>query len=64
MALWLSKPVYELLPHFYALVGVLLAGGSRFLSGYQAVFCLILGLGLVVAGTLLWWRRRVYRRSK
>jgi len=65
VALWLSKPLYEFLPYFYVLVGLLLVGGSRSLdAGLWRASCAFLGLAFVVGGGLLWWRRRVYRRTR
>lgn len=65
MRLWLSKPLYEFLPYFYMLVGVLLVVASRTLdAGSWSGLVLLLGLAFVVAGGALWWRRRVYRGSR
>jgi hypothetical protein len=63
MPLWLSKPIYEVLPYFYVAGGVaLLAAAFWFDYGYWPAICLALSLGLLAAGVLLWWRRREFRR--
>jgi len=63
MALWLSKPLYEFLPYFYVVVGVLLvSAGAALSAGAWGTLCMMLGLGFILAGALLWWRRRVYRK--
>jgi hypothetical protein len=62
VTLWISKPIYEVLPYFYAAGGVALLGAAlRFEQGYWPAICLALGLSLLVAGVLLWWRRREFR---
>jgi hypothetical protein len=65
MALWLSKPLYEALPFFYLLTGLMLMGISRlFDDDFWPGVCLASGVLLAVAGILLWWYRRIYRRSR
>jgi MYXO-CTERM domain-containing protein len=65
MPMWLSKPIYEFLPYFYAGGGGLLLAASVYLDyGYWPATCLTLGLSLLVAGALLWWRRRTYRNAR
>jgi uncharacterized membrane protein len=65
MPLWLSKPVYEVLPYFYVAGGLLLLGAAFWLDyGYWPALCLVFGLGLLVAGVLLWWRRREFRARR
>jgi hypothetical protein len=63
LPLWLAKPIYEALPWFYVASGALLLGASFWLDyGYWPALCLTLGLALLIAGALLWWRRREFRR--
>ena len=63
MMLWLSKPVYEVLPYFYAGAGLLLLAGAGWLNhGYWPALCLLLGLVLTTAGAFLGWKRRDFRR--
>ncbi len=65
MPLWLSKPLYEFLPYFYVLVGVMLVAAARAVeAGVWRAICMLLALAFVVYGGLLWWRRRVYRRTR
>lgn len=63
MTLWLSKPVYEVLPYFYLLAGLLLMGVARLLDDeFWPGVCMGGGALLIVAGVSLWWYRRNYRR--
>ncbi|MCK6372301.1 MAG: hypothetical protein L6Q83_13440 [Gammaproteobacteria bacterium] len=65
MPFWLSKPLYEFLPYFYVLVGVLLiAASSALAAGLWRALGVVLALGFIAVGALLWWRRRTYRRSR
>lgn len=63
MTLWLSKPVYEVLPYFYLLAGLLLMGAARLLDDeFWPEICTGGGALLVATGVSLWWYRRNYRR--
>lgn len=60
--MWVPKPVYELLPYAYGLVGLLLllaSYGAR--SAFWANSLLIAGIVAIVAGLMLALRRRDYR---
>jgi Flp pilus assembly protein TadB len=60
--MWLARPVYEFLPYLYMLVGVALLAAAWFidLSTLPSVFMLI-GVLSIMAGLVLWLRRRDYR---
>jgi hypothetical protein len=65
LPLWLSRPLYEALPVFYVVAGLLLATVARVVAAERwAAAALGLGIVLVVLGVLLGWHRRRYRRSR
>jgi len=58
--MWLSRPLYELLPYLYMVVGVVLLGlawHSPILPGLM----MFIGALSLLAGIVLWLRRRDYR---
>ena len=60
--MWLARPIYEFLPYLYMLVGVALLGAAWFIemSTLPSIFMLVVVLSLM-AGLVLWLRRRDYR---
>ena len=60
--MWLARPVYEFLPYLYMIVGVALLGAAWFIemSTLPSVF-LVIGVLSIMAGLVLWLRRRDYR---
>ena len=60
--MWLARPIYEFLPYLYMLVGVALLGAAWFIemSTLPSVF-LVVGVLSIMAGLVLWLRRRDYR---
>lgn len=58
--MWLSRPVYESLPYLYAVIGAGLMIGSFFITEDSALWLLLGVIGLV-AGLVIWLRRRDYR---
>jgi uncharacterized iron-regulated membrane protein len=61
----LSKPVYESLPWGYALAGAaLIAISHRLHSGLLASLLLLGGVLGVVAGAVIWLRRRDFRTTR
>jgi Flp pilus assembly protein TadB len=60
--MWLARPVYEFLPYLYMLVGVGLLVAAWFIeiSTLPSVLLLI-GVLSIMAGLVLWLRRRDYR---
>jgi NADH:ubiquinone oxidoreductase subunit 2 (subunit N) len=63
--MWLARPIYEVLPYFYMLLGALLLGAAWFVSAERlpSVFMGIGSLSLL-AGIVLWLRRKDYRASQ
>ena len=60
--MWLARPVYEFLPYLYMLVGVVMLGAAWFIemSALPSVL-LVVGVLSMMAGVVLWLRRRDYR---
>jgi len=65
MSVWLAKPIYEFLPYLYMLIGVLLVGSSWLVhaSAWPAAL-LIGGCVALLAGLVIWLRRRDYRTTQ
>ena len=60
--MWISKPIYESLPYFYLLVGAVCLAASLYLNHwYWPEICFGIGLGSLVAGLVVWLKRRDYR---
>ena len=60
--MWLARPIYEFLPYLYMLVGLGLLAAAWFIemSTLPSVF-LVVGVLSIMAGLVLWLRRRDYR---
>jgi membrane protein implicated in regulation of membrane protease activity len=57
--MWVSKPIYESLPYFYLLVGAIALGASMYLNHwYWPTICFSVGLFCLVAGLVVWLKRR------
>ena len=63
--MWLARPIYEVLPYFYMLVGAVLLGAAWFVSA-EKLPGIFMGLGSLslLAGIVLWLRRKDYRASQ
>lgn len=60
--MWLARPVYEFLPYLYMLVGLVLLGAAWIVEmATLPSVLLVMGVLSVVAGLVLWLRRRDYR---
>jgi hypothetical protein len=65
MIMWLSRPLYESLPYNYIAVGLMTLAGSFYLSyWYWPVISAVIGLASLVAGLVVWLKRRGYRHSR
>ena len=63
--MWLSKPIYESLPYFYLLAGVGSLVASLYVNYWHwPVIGAVVGLGCLIAGLVVWLRRRDYRQSR
>jgi hypothetical protein len=65
MAMWLAKPVYELLPYIYMSIGIALLIAAWFTTGspWPETLLVLGSLGLLV-GLTIWLRRRDYRTTQ
>jgi len=64
ISLWLSKPLYELLPWFYLAAGVMLLVNSIFMNyWYWPTISLILGFACLIAGLVILLKRRDFRHN-
>ncbi len=65
MIMWLSSPLYESLPYNYIAVGLIALAGSFFLSyWYWPIISAAIGLASLIAGLVVWLKRRGYRQSR
>ena len=57
--MWVSKPLYEVLPYFYLFVGAIALGASMYVNHwYWPTICFVLGLFCLVAGLVVLLKRR------
>ena len=63
--MWISRPLYELLPYLYMLVGVALLGAAWGVEAeiWPSVFFTVGALSLM-GGLVLWLRRKDYRTKQ
>jgi hypothetical protein len=60
--MWIARPIYELLPYAYILVGAVLLGAAWFLNMETLPgVLLVIGSLSMLAGIVLWLRRKDYR---
>jgi hypothetical protein len=63
--MWLTKSLYESLPFYYIAVGVACLAGALYLNyGYWPIVGSLLGSASLVAGLVVWLKRRDYRRNR
>jgi len=64
--MWLPKPLYELLPYLYVLIGLGVIGAAATIArlrwGSSLIFCL--GLAIMAGGLAIWMKRRSARLDK
>ena len=64
MILWVSKPLYELLPYFNVIVGgIAIATGVYVNYWYWLPICTVVGAMSIVTGLVVLLRRRNSRQS-
>ena len=64
-SMWIARPIYELLPYLYMVVGILLLSGSWTIStSIWPTVMLVLGSLSLLAGLVIWLRRRDYRSKQ
>lgn len=63
--MWLARPFYECLPYLYMGAGALFLGASWYLTdGVWPMLLLALGALTLIAGIVLWLKRRDYRTTQ
>jgi O-antigen/teichoic acid export membrane protein len=63
--MWLQKPLYESLPYYYFAVGVVALLAAVYVGhGRWLWIGAALGLGSMLAGVVVWLRRRDYRAKR
>jgi len=64
MRIWLSKPLYEFLPYFYLLAGMVCMLASLYLNYWHwPIICLTAGIACLVLGLVVFLRRRSFRTA-
>jgi len=61
--MWIPRPIYEVLPYLYMVVGAGLLGAAFFLATGPRGLLLAAGAIGLTLGLVLWMRRRDYRAS-
>jgi len=60
--MWLSKPLYEALPFYYIALGVIALGARLYVTyWYWPLICTVVGIASLVAGVVVWLKRREHR---
>lgn len=63
--MWLARPIYELLPYVYMLVGILLAVVSYWVNDAHWSSWLLGGGGVaLLIGLVFWLKRKDYRKAQ
>jgi hypothetical protein len=63
--MWIARPLYELLPYIYMLLGLILLGAA-WLINLETLpgILLVVGSLSLLAGIVLWLRRKDYRTTQ
>jgi predicted MFS family arabinose efflux permease len=63
--MWLKKSIYESLPYYYVAVGLFALLGTLYVNyWYWPIIGMTVGLGSILAGLVVWLRRRDYRAKQ
>ena len=63
--MWLTKPLYEVLPYVYMVLGAASLVASVYVDYWHwPMIATMVGLGCMVAGLVVWLRRRDYRQNR
>jgi hypothetical protein len=63
--MWLARPLYEFLPYLYMVAGALFLAASWYLTERPwPLLLLSVGALCLMAGIVLWLRRRDYRSAQ
>ena len=57
--MWLSRPLYEALPFYYVALGLIALLARLYVTyWYWPLICTIVGIGSLIAGLVVWLKRR------
>ena len=60
--MWLAKSLYESLPYYYVIVGLICLTSTLYVNyWYWPLISMVLGLALLIAGLVVWLKRRDHR---
>jgi hypothetical protein len=60
--MWLPKPVYEALPYYYLVIGIVALLAPLYVDyWYWPAICTVVGIGSLAAAAAVWVRRRGHR---
>lgn len=62
--MWIPRPMYEAIPYAYIVAGVLLVAAACFMERGPRGWLLAAGAAGLVAGLVIWLRRRDYRTNQ
>ena len=63
--MWLTKPLYEVLPYAYMVLGTVSLIASIYVNYWHwPMIATVVGIGCLIAGLVVWLRRRDYRHSR
>ena len=63
--MWISKPIYEALPYFYIVAGVITLSASMYVNHWHwPTICFTTGVFCLVAGLVVLLKRRDARSRK
>lgn len=63
--MWLSKPIYEVVPYFYLLAGTIALAASLYLDyWYWPSICFVVGMFSLLGGIVVLLKRRDHRQRR
>jgi hypothetical protein len=63
--MWISKPIYEALPFYYVALGLVALIAQIFADyWYWPLICTVVGIGSLMAGLVVWLKRRDHRAAR
>jgi hypothetical protein len=63
--MWLSKPLYEALPIYYVVIGMIALLARLYVNyWYWPLICTVVGISSLLAGAIVWLKRRDHRTGR